>query len=73
LPEETVASDEIPDICEILRQFFLSQQFEKLPSFSQWSCKDVSVRELLFAIARDAGVNIDVHPDVIGAVSIQCY
>lgn len=33
--------------------------------------QDVSVRELLFALARDAGVNIDVHPDVTGFVSVN--
>ncbi len=33
--------------------------------------QDLPVRELLFSMARDAGVNIDVHPDVTGLVSIN--
>jgi general secretion pathway protein D len=33
--------------------------------------QDIPVRELLFAMARDAGINIDVHPDVAGSVSIN--
>ena len=33
--------------------------------------QDVSVRELLFAMARDAGINIDVHAAVDGVVSIN--
>lgn len=33
--------------------------------------QDLPVRELLFSMARDAGVNIDVHPDVNGLVSIN--
>lgn len=70
LPEETVASDEIPDIVNspsILPQ----PTVREAPELFSVVVQDVSVRELLFAIARDAGVNIDVHPDVIGAVSIN--
>jgi general secretion pathway protein D len=33
--------------------------------------QDVPVRQLLFAMARDAGINIDVHPNVLGDVSIN--
>ncbi len=33
--------------------------------------QDVPVRDLLFSMARDAGINIDVHPDVQGNVSIN--
>lgn len=33
--------------------------------------QDVSVRELLFAMARDANINIDVHSSVNGNVSIN--
>lgn len=32
---------------------------------------DVDVRELLFAMARDAGINIDIHRNVLGRVSLN--
>ncbi len=33
--------------------------------------QDVPIRDLLFSMARDAGINIDVHPDVAGSISIN--
>lgn len=33
--------------------------------------QDVPVRELLFEIARDAAVNIDVHPEITGNVTLN--
>jgi MSHA biogenesis protein MshL len=33
--------------------------------------QDVPIRDLLFSMARDAGTNIDVHPDVEGRISIN--
>ncbi|MES2626296.1 MAG: pilus (MSHA type) biogenesis protein MshL, partial [Pseudomonadota bacterium] len=33
--------------------------------------QDVPIRDLLFSMARDAGINIDVHPDVQGNISIN--
>ena len=33
--------------------------------------QDVPIRDLLFSMARDAGINIDVHPDVQGSISIN--
>lgn len=32
---------------------------------------EVPVRELLFALARDADVNVDVHPDIAGNVTLN--
>ena len=32
---------------------------------------NVDIRNLLFAIARDARLNLDVHPDLAGTVSIN--
>jgi general secretion pathway protein D len=32
---------------------------------------DVPVRELLFALARDAAINVDVHPDIQGNVTLN--
>jgi general secretion pathway protein D len=33
--------------------------------------QDVPIRDLLFSMARDAGINIDVHPGVEGRISIN--
>ncbi|MCB1988249.1 MAG: type II and III secretion system protein, partial [Burkholderiaceae bacterium] len=35
------------------------------------SVHNVDIRNLLFAIARDARLNLDVHPDLAGTVSIN--
>ncbi len=35
------------------------------------SVHNVDIRNLLFAIARDAHLNLDVHPDLVGTVSIN--
>ena len=32
---------------------------------------EVPVKELLFALARDAALNIDVHPDIVGQVTLN--
>jgi general secretion pathway protein D len=32
---------------------------------------DVPVRELLFALARDASINVDIHPDISGTVTLN--
>ncbi|MFO7461229.1 MAG: hypothetical protein R6X07_11450, partial [Desulfatiglandales bacterium] len=32
---------------------------------------DVPVRELLFSLARDAGLNVDIHPNIAGRVSMN--
>lgn len=42
----------------------------KLESYSV-SVRNVAVQELLFALARDAKLNIDIHPGIIGVVTIN--
>ena len=32
---------------------------------------NVAVQELLFALARDAGLNVDIHPGIRGAVTLN--
>ena len=32
---------------------------------------DVPVKELLFALARDAAINVDIHPDIDGTVTLN--
>lgn len=69
-PPAVVASDDIPDIVSS-STFLPEPTANESPELFSVVVQDVSVRELLFAIARDAGVNIDVHPLVIGAVSLN--
>jgi MSHA biogenesis protein MshL len=42
----------------------------KPPTFSV-SVRDVPVRDFLFAVARDARINIDIHPAVDGVVTVN--
>ncbi|MEZ5526034.1 MAG: hypothetical protein R3F26_00665 [Gammaproteobacteria bacterium] len=44
---------------------------QETPELLSVVVQDVPVRELLFAIARDAGVNVDVNPNVLGVVSLN--
>lgn len=44
---------------------------QSAPQLFSVVAQDLPVRELLFAIARDANVNIDVHPGVTGRVSLN--
>lgn len=70
LPPAEVASDDIPDVVNS-STFLPEPTVNEAPELFSVVVQDVSVRELLFAIARDAGVNIDVHPQVIGSVSLN--
>ena len=46
-------------------------QLEEEPELYTVVAQDVPVRELLFSMARDAAINVDVHPAVTGAVSLN--
>ncbi len=70
LPPAEVQSDEIPDVVRP-PAILPAPTVAEAPQLFSVVVQDVSVRELLFAVARDAGVNIDVHPQVLGTVSIN--
>ncbi len=70
LPPAEVQSDEIPDVVRP-PAILPAPSVAEAPQLFSVVVQDVSVRELLFALARDAGVNIDVHPQVLGTVSIN--
>lgn len=69
-PPEAAVNDAIP---EVVTQMPLMPEPEPQPAPMLYSvlAQDLPVRELLFTMARDAAVNIDVHPDVTGLVSIN--
>jgi MSHA biogenesis protein MshL len=61
---------EIPDIVRSIPSVSPPQEEVALELYSV-VVQDVDVRELLFAMARDAGINIDVPTAVSGTVSIN--
>lgn len=67
---EAVADSDIPDIVRPLPAVTAPQTEAPLELYSV-VVQDVDVRELLFAMARDADINIDVHSSVTGPVSLN--
>lgn len=68
--EAPAASSDIPDIVRDLPIVTPPQPEQPMELYSV-VVQDVSVRELLFAMARDAEINIDVSSDITGNVSIN--
>lgn len=61
------------DIPEVVRPLPLlpQPQARSTPELYTVVVQDVPIRELLFSMARDAAINIDVHPAVTGRISIN--
>jgi len=61
------------DIPEIVRPLPVITEPVPEPELELYSVvvQNVSVRELLFAMARDANINVDVHPSISGSVSLN--
>ena len=70
VPAEAEISEDIPSVVTQL-PLMPEQQSQPAPQLYSVLAQDLPVRELLFTMARDAGVNIDVHPDVTGLVSLN--
>jgi len=66
----SAANSDIPEIARPLPLVSPPQPEAALDLYSV-VVQDVPIRELLFAMARDASINIDVHSDVTGMVSIN--
>jgi general secretion pathway protein D len=69
-PPQASDSEDIPNIVDPL-PLVTAPQPQVNPELYSISAQDVSVRELLFAMGRDANINIDVHPAIDGTVSIN--
>ncbi|NKB32944.1 MAG: type II and III secretion system protein [Pseudomonadales bacterium] len=67
---DIVDTSEIPEIVRDLPVVTAPQVEAPLDLYSV-VVQDVPVRELLFAMARDANINIDVHSTVEGTISIN--
>lgn len=70
LPPETTDNQDIPDVVNPL-PLVTEPQPREIPELYSIVAQDVPVRELLFAMGRDANINIDVHPQIQGQVSIN--
>lgn len=69
-PEERIPAADIPAIVRAAPTVTAPQAERTLDLYSV-VVQEVPVRELLFAMARDASINIDVHSNVSGNVSIN--
>jgi len=70
LPPEASATEDIPDIVDPL-PLVTEPQLQEIPELYSVVAQDVPLRELLFAMGRDANINIDVHPNIAGTISIN--
>jgi len=69
--EESPAIDS--SIPELVDQVPLLPEPSSVESLERYTVvvNEVPVKELLFALARDAKVNVDIHPDIEGVVTIN--
>src|SRR3974390_2173585 len=69
LRPKPLASNEVPDLVESTP----APRPRDTPRLERYSVvvSDVEIRDLLFAVARDAKVNVDVDPRIHGRVSIN--
>jgi MSHA biogenesis protein MshL len=69
-PEEPLASPGIPQVVTPL-PLVVPPQPQEEPELYTVVAQDQPVRQVLFALARDSALNIDVNPDVTGVVSLN--
>lgn len=70
-PEQTPAADaDIPKLVEQVPVLPEPGEPKKLERYTV-VVNEVPVKELLFALARDAKINVDIHPDINGVVTIN--
>ena len=65
-----VVAEEIPQVVRPL-PLVSPPRFEPPLELYSVVVQDVSIRELLFAMGRDAAINVDVHSGVTGTISIN--
>ena len=67
-----LAQAKVPPVLDALAVLPPPEQHIPLETYSA-SVRDVPLSEFLFALARDAKINIDIHPDIKGRVTINVY
>ncbi len=70
LPEETASPGKVPPPVQISTLLPRPRPAQRPETYSV-VVNGVKVHELLFALARDAKLNIDVHPGIAGAVTLN--
>ena len=70
LPEETASPGKVPPPVQISTILPRPKPAQRPETYSV-VVNGVKVHELLFALARDAKLNIDVHPGIIGTVTLN--
>jgi general secretion pathway protein D len=71
IPAEPVVSEvDIPEIVQQTTVLPEPQQVAEDPRYTV-VVNEVPVKELLFALARDAELNVDIHPEITGVVTIN--
>lgn len=69
-PESSTSNSNIPEVVNTLPLLSLPEP-EVEPDLYSVSVMNVPVRDLLFTVARDAAINIDIHPGITGQVSLN--
>ena len=67
---EAPEDNAIPEVVETLPLISVPEPVAE-PDLYSVSVMDVPVRDLLFRVARDANINIDIHPAISGQVSLN--
>lgn len=72
-PAEPAASRSVAPIPQPVAQSFALPRPRAVPKADTHSVvvHNVAVRDLLFALARDARINIDIHPGITGTVTLN--
>ena len=68
--KQPLTNDDIPKPVAATTSLHRPKAAVKTESYSV-SVRNVAVQELLFALARDAKLNVDIHPGIVGVVTIN--
>ena len=69
-PDKSPVPKSIPEVVQTPSLIAPPRPETKLDVYSV-VVNDVPVRELLFALARDASLNIDIHPGIDGKITLS--
>lgn len=70
LPETTVRRSEIPAPVQNTVAISKPKPAPKVETYSV-VVNNIAVQDLLFALARDAKINVDIHPGIVGNVTLN--
>jgi len=67
---EAADTSSIPDVVNPL-PLVTQPRLQEAPALYSFVGQDIPVSEFLFAMGRDANINIDIHPSITGQISIN--